>query len=166
MTAKELMDSRRFCLLMDDLAKTWKKRDASDEDKEYRLNAVIEFVSGQTIVKPIHVPKPLDLEIDENVRAQAAADRASQISPQDIVNQAVLEVIVPNWASTIMRDDGFKYFVVKSPRKGNAVSFDVEKWQVALKLHKLPFSSIEFQISGLGQEPGEIGAAQWIVKIG
>ena len=44
MNAKHLMDSRRFCTLMDDLATTWKKRGATDEDREFRLEAVLAFL--------------------------------------------------------------------------------------------------------------------------
>lgn len=48
MNAKLLMDSRKFCLLMDDLARTWKDKKAKDEDKEMRLDAVLALVA----VKP------------------------------------------------------------------------------------------------------------------
>ena len=49
MQAKQLMDSRRFCQLMDDLASTWKKRSSTDEDKAWRLQAVLDHLneSGQ-----------------------------------------------------------------------------------------------------------------------
>ena len=56
MNAKQAMDSRRFCMLMDDLAATWKKRGASDEDKEFRLAAVLEFIGlpaeGTAFIQP------------------------------------------------------------------------------------------------------------------
>ena len=56
MNAKQAMDSRRFCMLMDDLAVTWKKRGASDEDKEFRLAAVFEFAGlpseGTAFIQP------------------------------------------------------------------------------------------------------------------
>lgn len=48
MNASQLMDSRRFCLLMDDLAGTWNKRRATDEDKEFRLQAVLDFIAGSS----------------------------------------------------------------------------------------------------------------------
>lgn len=41
MNAKALLDSRKFCLLMDDLARTWKDKKATDEDREMRLDAVL-----------------------------------------------------------------------------------------------------------------------------
>lgn len=47
MQAKQLMDSRRFCQLMDDLAATWKKRASTDEDKAWRLQAVLDHL-GET----------------------------------------------------------------------------------------------------------------------
>lgn len=47
MQAKQLMDSRRFCQLMDDLALTWKKRASTDEDKAWRLQAVLDHLGEQ-----------------------------------------------------------------------------------------------------------------------
>lgn len=58
MNAKQAMDSRRFCMLMDDLCATWNKRKASDEDKEFRLAAVLDFVGlpaeGTAFIQPQH----------------------------------------------------------------------------------------------------------------
>lgn len=57
MNAKQLMDSRRFCLLMDDLAATWSKKRASDEDKEFRLQAVLDALG----MVPAAVPAPVQM---------------------------------------------------------------------------------------------------------
>lgn len=53
MQAKQLMDSRRFCQLMDDLALTWKKRASTDEDKAWRLQAVLDHL-GENVAPMTH----------------------------------------------------------------------------------------------------------------
>ena len=62
MEAKSLMDSRKFCLLMDDLAGTWAKKRAPEEDKEYRLQAVLDFLGASSPVINIERIKPHPLD--------------------------------------------------------------------------------------------------------
>lgn len=58
MNSDKLLDSRRFCLLMDDLARTWRDKKAKDEDKAYRLQAVLDFLGEQNTICSIPEIKP------------------------------------------------------------------------------------------------------------
>ena len=51
MDAKSLMDSRKFCLLMDNLAGTWAKKRAPEADKEDQLQAVLDFLAVSPGIK-------------------------------------------------------------------------------------------------------------------
>lgn len=46
MNAKTLLDSRKFCLIADDFARTWKDKKATDDDKEMRLEAMLGQILG------------------------------------------------------------------------------------------------------------------------
>ncbi len=177
MTAKQLLDSRKFCLLMDDLATTWKKRGSTEEDKEYRLAQIIEFLGGDNAQAQLlqmqaaklkaaqagpsaegapadkaqlleQMKAPLSAEETASLVAEAKANTPTEASIQDVVNRAVEEVIKPNWA-TSPNIEGCKHFYVKASRHGQQVSFDVEKWKAALKQHSLPDGNVTFKIEGL-----------------
>ncbi len=52
MNAKSLLDSRKFCLLATDFAKTWLDKKASEDDKEMRLEAVLGMIRPDDIYDP------------------------------------------------------------------------------------------------------------------
>lgn len=98
MNAKTLMDSRKFCMAMDDLVRTWKK--GTDQDKELRLDAVLALVGpapvvmiapttgidGAKIDKPKRVytkrvKAALDLTPEETKTYAAMADKAKAEVP-------------------------------------------------------------------------------------
>jgi hypothetical protein len=56
MDAKQLMDSRRFCLLMDNLCAVWSKKRAADEDKEYQLAEVLKFIGVNAAAVTLAAP--------------------------------------------------------------------------------------------------------------
>ena len=67
------------------------------------------------------------------LRKEALANMAKVKDPQLVVQEAVDQVIKPNWPTTIPDGAGLKHFLVKSMRNGDSVSFDKEKWDLALK---------------------------------
>ncbi len=66
MNAKSLLDSRKFCLLATDFAKTWLDKKASEDDKEMRLEAVLDNL-GCLNAPPM--PSELDIECRETYKA-------------------------------------------------------------------------------------------------
>lgn len=67
------------------------------------------------------------------LRKEAAANMALVKDPQAIVQRAVDEVVKPNWPTAPYDGAGLKHFLVKTIRNGDSVSFDKERWDLALK---------------------------------
>lgn len=113
--------------------------------------------------------RPLTAKEKAEALALAKTEAAKVRDPQLIVNDAVGQVIKPNWATTPMTE-GFRHFLVKADRNGERVSFEPEKWLAALRLHQIPVSNISFKPEGLAMDPGAmnttIGGAMWRVIIG
>lgn len=68
-----------------------------------------------------------------SLRKEAAKNMALVKDPQLVVQEAVNQVIVPNWDKTPQDGAGLRHFIVKAIRNGDAVSFDKERWDAALK---------------------------------
>lgn len=113
--------------------------------------------------------KPLSAAETARLVAQAKAETAKVKDPQLVVNEAVEQVIKPNWATT-PSVEGYKHFIVHAVRNGSNVSFELEKWQNALRLHGLPAGNVNFKPEGLGMSPGSLetgrGSNAWRVIIG
>jgi hypothetical protein len=88
--------------------------------------------------------------------------------PQLIVDDAVAQVIKPNWAKT-PQTEGYRHFIVNAARNGERVSFEAEKWKNALSKAGLSCGDIAFKPEGLGMSPGSLetgrGGNQWRVMI-
>lgn len=69
----------------------------------------------------------------KKLKAEAAANMALVKDPQAIVQRAVDEVVKPNWPTAAYDGAGLKHFLVKTIRHGDSVSFDKERWDLALK---------------------------------
>lgn len=67
------------------------------------------------------------------LRKEAMANMAKVKDPQIVVQEAVDQVVKPNWAHTMPDGAGLRHFLVKAIRNGDSVSFDKEKWDLALK---------------------------------
>ncbi len=80
--------------------------------------------------------------------AQAMEAQANVRDQQSVVNDAVAQVIVPNWQKT-PQTEGYKHFIVNANRHGEQVSFEGERWKTALTLHKIPCGDITFKPEGL-----------------
>lgn len=81
MNAKTLLDSRRFHTLMDDLARDWRKRGATDEDRAFRLQAVLDFLGGEAVP-----PAPVSVHVTpsrEELKEAVVVDPPSQPKPAD-----------------------------------------------------------------------------------
>lgn len=106
-------------------------------------------------------------EIKRILAEQAKEPKARD--PQLIVNEAVAEVIKPNWNNSPVVE-GYRHFIVNADRKGERVSFEIEKWKNALQTHGLNSSNITFKPEGLGMNPGDLSTGrtgnQWRVMIG
>ena len=68
------------------------------------------------------------------LKKEAYANQAKVKDPQIIVQEAVNQVVVPNWPTAPYDSAGLKHFLVKTIRNGDSVSFDKEKWDLALKV--------------------------------
>lgn len=203
MTSLELVDSKRFCAVMDKVAAEWPGAD--DKARAVMLDnlalwaqsqpAPIAQPIAQTITPIAQPPKrgrpagsknklivepedraKLRAEMTRDLTAQERADILASIKnepkardPQLIVNDAVMEVIKPNWAKTA-QTEGYRHFIVNADRKGERVSFEAEKWRVALGNAGLSCGDIAFKPEGLGMNPGSLetgrGWNQWRVMIG
>jgi hypothetical protein len=88
--------------------------------------------------------------------------------PQLIVDDAVAQVIKPNWAKT-PQQEGYRHFIVNADRNGERVSFELEKWRTALGKAGLSCGDIAFKPEGLGMSPGSLETGrsgnQWRVMI-
>lgn len=85
--------------------------------------------------------------------------------PQLIVNDAVLEVVKPNW-NNAPQGDGYKHFIVMADRKNERVSFNPEWWKAALSVHGLRCGDITFKPEGLGFSVGAGMGNETTVKSG
>lgn len=226
MNAKQLLDSRKFCLLATDFAKTWLDKKASEDDKEMRLEAVLTLLdvsrpqshmgevkpfvaefhedtftastkpkraynrkpvtASEAIAKEVKKRKKNAAILDQqpadkkalldSMRAPISAAEAKalrqeaesnkQRDPQLVVNDAVEQVIKPNWSKTDQDGAGTRHFLVNTRRNNENVSFDKEKWDTALKLHGIPgvFTACKPENAGIGAEAKSVN--RWRVMIG
>lgn len=125
--------------------------------------------SGDKAALKAEHTRPLTEAEKRETLAQLAKEKPAR-DPQLIVNDAVLEVIVPNWAKTPVSPDGHRHFIVNAERKQERVSFELDKWKAALSLNKLPAGSVVFKPEGLGMSPGSLETGRagnaWRVMIG
>lgn len=217
MTSLELLDSKRFCMFMTQLASQWDLQ--TDIEKEKVLDELTGWLGTG---KPVSItatsftsqlghgerptvaialapppkrkggrpkgsknaPKP-ETETDkaalkhEHTRPLTEAERKEVLAqlakeppardPQLIVNDAVAEVIKPNWNATPV-NEGYRHFIVNADRKGERVSFELDKWKSALSSNGLPSGSVVFKPEGLGMSQGSLETGRsgnkWRVMIG
>ena len=81
------------------------------------------------------MPAPMSAKEIAEIRKQSAIEQAKVRDPQLVVNDAVEQVVKPNWANAVGDAAGLKHFYVNAHRGGYTVSMDKEKWDAALKLH-------------------------------
>ncbi len=102
--SSKLLDSRKFCMLMDVLARTWASKKATDEDKEMRLDAILPFIrqdlEEQTIsgilgkaagqkIREIEASAMAGHELDDDDEPAHAPGAAPTLSSKDYLAQQI-----------------------------------------------------------------------------
>lgn len=147
MDAKQAMDSRRFCMLMDDLAATWRNKKSKDEDKEFRLTAVLLYIEDREadvvdtksrVSRPLSPPPAIAYEDppesetmtpdEEAMWARRADEAAKATVPSEVVlKQLIQGYIKPSY------EKGFRCFEVPMRWNGRAVSTSPDRWRQCLE---------------------------------
>lgn len=150
MDPKQALDSRKFCMLMDDLARTWRDKKATEQDKEFRLTALFLWLEEQEADQedekaraprrqapppPEVYQDPPGTEDDQLTPAQATlyaklADeaKAATASQEEIVRQVIAEHIKPQ-----VEQQGLRTLCVPLRWKGRAVSTNADRWKQCLE---------------------------------
>lgn len=159
MDAKQAMDSRRFCLLMDDMARTWRDKKASDEDKEFRLAALLLFFEEkeadeetakvQRATPPRRPPAPEPFEPapggaemtpeEEKHFARLADEAAAANVPQETVIGWVIEDVVK---PAVVQ--GRRTIAIPLKCRGRQVSMNHDRWMACLKQHGVYANAVEW----------------------
>lgn len=109
--------------------------------------------------------KPLSPAESARLLREAKSEQALVKDPQLVVNDAVEQVIKPNWPTAQADVAGLKHFLVNSNRGGYTVSMDKEKWDLALKSSGIRGALIASKPEmGLDAEAKSVG--RWRVMIG
>jgi hypothetical protein len=152
------MDSRRFCLLMDDLARTWRDKKAKDEDKEFRLAALMLFIEDKDadaedarVRRAAPAKRAADLPYEEPAGSEAMtaeeveryarlADEAaaSNVPQEQVIGEVIEGVVKPS----VQR--GFRTVAVPLRWRGRAVSMNHDRWLSCLKQHGVYANAVEW----------------------
>lgn len=144
---KQWMDSRKFCMLMDDLAATWRNKKSSDEDKEFRLTALGLWFEAQEadvvdtkarVARPLSPPPAIAYEDPpesetmtptEEARYARMADEAAAatVPSEEILRQVIKGYLKPAY------NKGFRCFDIPMRWKGRAVSTSADRWKQCLE---------------------------------
>lgn len=118
--------------VMDKLAKAGLTQ-ADLEALKVALGIVPQPSEDKAALRKAMMTAPISPAEIAKLKKEAYANQAKVKDPQVIVQEAVNQVIVPNWPTAPYDSAGLKHFLVKAIRNGDSVSFDKEKWDLALK---------------------------------
>lgn len=158
MDAKQAMDSRRFCLLMDDLARTWRDKKAKDEDKEFRLTALMLFIEDKEADaedararRAAPAKRPADMPYEEPAGSEAMtaeeearyAKLADEAAAANVPQEQVIGEVIEGVVKPEMQQ-GRRTVAVPLRWRGRTVSMNHDRWLTCLKQHGVYVNAVEW----------------------